>query len=263
MNDKMLIMPFLCICNFIFSQNWINHTIIRNDNDYVSYKDTISLQEDTPLYIKERIQLFFDKIETDKYDMEYQQRNCIFKVSYSKDIDIYIAKNRLFHRINYYFFCYNKSNNKFSDSPYCINGNWIENDEAGFQNKLSTPPLFSVKNIIKNKESIILKERVHNSNSYNAVISHYLEIDNNMNFIVLFHIEDTYLYNSPEIDKNNTYIIHRTYNDGKVDCNLSINGNEEMNIGSFEIDIDSEFEMIKNKVFLNSDYIDYLVTGSG
>jgi hypothetical protein len=36
-----------------------------------------------------------------------------------------------------------------------------------------------------------------------------------------------------------------------------------MNIGSFEIDIDSEFEMIKNKVFLNSDYIDYLVTGSG
>ena len=262
MKNKILIVIILCVNNYIFPQNWTNHVIVRNDNNYVSYKDTISLREETPPYIKSKIELFVSNIELDTaYDIEYQQDNIIFKVSYSENIDLYIVKNCLFANINYYFFCYNKIDNKLSDKPYRINGKWVENEESGFLIKLLNTPLLVINNFADDKREIILKERVHNGNSYNAVISHYLEIDNKMNFKPLFFIEDTFLYVSPEKNIDDTYIIQRLYDNGKVNCGLSINNQDFVDIGSFKINY--KLKKVKNKVVLNPNFYYYIVTGSG
>ncbi len=121
-----------------------------------------------------------------------------------------------------------------------------------------TSPLFSVNQDSKNR-SIILRERLHNGNVLNAVVGHYLEIDDDMRFVEMFDVEEKYLYISPEIDENDTYIIHRDYKYGTVYCSLFINQNKELEIGHFEID--SKTKTAENRVILNADYEQYLVTG--
>jgi len=265
---KKIILTILISSIFLLtqSQNWLDNVVLRADNNYVSYYDTISLREKTPENIKEKLKLYFEKYQMDTLiffmeHLEYEKNNIIFRISFSKNIDLYVVKYCSFNCIDYFFWGYDKWNDELSLNPYQINGKWIENNERGFIRKLNTSPLLFFDNNLENKYNIVLSERVHNGTSYNAIVNHYLLLDKDMNFNLLFCIEIAYQYASPEIDENIDAIINRTYNQGKISCTLSIDNQKEINIGNFEIDIDNQ--NIKNKNIFNFDYVDYLITGSG
>ena len=237
------------------SQNWLDKVVVRIDNDYVSFFDTVSRRVEMPKRIKDEIENYFLNIESAD-----SSENLVFCTSYA-NVDIYIVKFHSLSSIGYYFWGYDKSTDKLSKKPYRINGKWIESNEYGFSRKLITPPLIEFTSEIANGYDFILRERSHNGTSYNAVIDHYVSMDNNMNLEVIFCVESVFQYISPEITENSDAVIYRLYKYEKVKCYLKIDDREEKHIGDFEIDMDNQ--RIKNKNVLDLDYEDYLITGSG
>lgn len=266
---KKVILTILTSLIFPFAQaqNWLDTVIVRDDNNYVSYYDTVSFREKMPKNVKEELKTNFNKSQDiDSLDfilevLAYEKYNLIFRIAFSEHVDLYVVKYCVFNSIEYYFFGYDKLNDKISQNPYRINGNWIDNNESGFIYKLNTEPLLLLDDNKENKHNLVLRERVHNGTSYDAIINHYILLDASMNFQLLFCIEAIYQYVNPEINKDIDAKMYRTYFQGKVESVLRFDSQDEEIIGIFEIDIDNQ--IVKNRCVFNSDYENYLITGSG
>lgn len=158
--------------------------IVRLDNDFVTYADTISPREKLPENIKSYI---LTHLGTSGFNI-----NIVFKLTASKEIFLYVVKCAQQSQIRYYFFAYNHISKKLSPHPAFINGKWMDNNEEGFNKKfklLKGKQLFFANVLTQNQIEFSIKERVHNGNVYNAVISKYYYLKENLELCRIICLE--------------------------------------------------------------------------
>lgn len=80
-------------------------------------------------------------------------------------------------------------NNKFSKKPF-IYKNYMDESHFEQSNRWLDKPLIDYRDLNQdNVEELMLKERLHNGNVYDAVMTNYLNIDEHLNILPLVHIE--------------------------------------------------------------------------
>jgi len=247
----------LFIFSFILSSNWcISQSIrkplaiIRSDNSFVTYVDSSSATEALPENIQEKISAIKPKSSaTDSIH--------IFKVVFDSKVSIYIVKFENFNDIRYKFIAYNKLTGQLTNEPPEINGKWMENNEAGFnkENRLLSSPLIFFEDINQDgKKEIAVKERVHDGNVYNAVVTNYFSLESNEEFKKLISIET----------KQRTLdgcIISRFYQNNYIYSDITCDSSVSK-LGKVQVDFKS-YPFIKSRVTYKQEYNNLLITGSG
>ncbi|MFZ1787927.1 MAG: hypothetical protein WAT92_06440 [Saprospiraceae bacterium] len=149
---------------------------IRNDNDFSSYDDSKYCENiATPKVISNEFSRILSEIKTINGRAGNYYSHLI-KIDSS--IDIYVFSVRSISTFDHYIFAYNSiDNHKISKKPVVINGKWSENNEDGFDLKLMNLPNFRLIDKKENVLNIIIKERVHNGNVYDALFEKYFELN--------------------------------------------------------------------------------------
>lgn len=242
----LIVISVLIACNVPNDNNF--SVVQRSDNDFVTYADTVSARNKCCNKLNDHIK----RIYSDTVSLLQ-----VFKVN-SKHINIFVVKiKENISSIKFDFLAYDTKTDIISTKPVSINGKWMNNNEAGFEDehKLLTKPLIDFIDIDNDGiNEIVIKERVHNGNIYNAVISHYFGLDKKMNWIKKVSIESSYIH-----FMYNTKII-RTLKGNYIVSEIE-SGQNTFLVGKTEIDI---FNLtIKNKQLYLPKYKGYLLTGSG
>ena len=89
-----------------------------------------------------------------------------------------IVQNRLQNGHIRRFFAANPLSETLSKKPFVINGKWCADNESGFD-----VPLLKGQMIEVSGNSIFLRERVHNGNSYNAVLLYCLQCNTELDLV--------------------------------------------------------------------------------
>ena len=88
MNNKFVYITILLLLwQCAKSSNWYDITIVRKDNSFVSYYDSISFTKETPQNIRELCSV--------RYEQNESERNQIFEVSFN-DLNIYVIISEFF-----------------------------------------------------------------------------------------------------------------------------------------------------------------------
>lgn len=230
------------LCN---SQTLIDTSFVRLDNDYVAYKSIDSKKEVVPLEIKHTFEEILDKEELSENPYSY-------KIKISNDIFAYILINNNFIETKGYIIFFNKEKKKVSKTPIIINLKWAYNNEEGFGFKLLDYPLFQI-NKENNINYVILKERVHNGNSYNAVVTRVYELRNDLYTELKFYFESKVL-----LDDGNEIV--RYLKENKI---LSYLQKRDKTIYLGTVFLNSKMDNIESISCDYNDYCDVLITSSG
>lgn len=166
MNFKyILALLFLVSCK---QKNGLKHNVFPN----VVSKEYIELKQE---------QVLINKINLPKKlkeEINSKERYTILKLSsINYNFDFYII---MFEKSDYLIIAYNKQTNKFSDIPLELNPSEYNHDERGYNSKLILlkEPFYYLYDIkSNNRYSFVIKSRVHNGNTYNAVIENFYDID--------------------------------------------------------------------------------------
>ncbi|PLK42096.1 hypothetical protein [Emticicia sp. TH156] len=244
---------------WVYSQNKNNASnylgipskaIIRSQNDFVTYSDTVSLKEEIPPVVRSKMKSLIK-------GSDYSENNLVFKVTYSSSVFIYIFKTYSFSIVRFYLIAYDAKNDRVSTISPSINGKWMENNEQGFSTRLLYEPLIEFQDFDNdNRNEIIIKERVHNGTFYNAVINNYFKLDKYLEFKKVFALES--YYKTPIDD----CIIRRTLKGRKVISELKCDSHDFSPVGEADLEF-SRNVRIKSKNSIDEKYKGLLITGSG
>jgi hypothetical protein len=227
-----------------FGQN-INNSIKREDNDYVTFRDLESLKERNPPAVRQKFKSILDGLEY--HNTEFYS----YRIAANANLDIYVLITQDNFRKDCYVIAYDKAKSLTSKTPIFINMKWSSNNESAFHDKLLAFPLLKV---IETKENVTihLKERQHNGNIYNAVITKIFVITPDLSFDALFCYENNALtFDNRKIKR---ILNHRTisvYSDADNVVEL---------VGIIEID--EQGEKITERKCYNDEYCDILFTTS-
>jgi len=244
---KTLIFLFATIVvNQIYTQNY-NYSIVRVDNDYANYKDVHSIKELNPPKVIEKLKNVLNELDYSLIASDF----VTYKITVNSNIDLYVL---LIYEFPYNLgkvFAYNKVLNEISVAPLDLNIKWGFNNEVGFTNKLLDYPL--IETAIKNETiEIIIKERVHNGNIYNAVIKKHYTLNSDLSFTLDFCFEKIcLLWNGQKIKRvlvNDTIFAY-------LDLDLSL-----QYIGNVQFDRKTK-KVIKRECIV-SEYCEVLFTSS-
>jgi hypothetical protein len=226
----------------------INNSIVRNDKDYATYYDVKSVKEKTPSSVQ-------NKFEDVLKQLEYRSKDgsvFTYKITVDDHLDLYVMVVDCIIQKAGYIISYNQVSHEISKEAIVINLKWALNNEDGFNVKLLDYPLVKVD---KNGGNYILslKERVHNGNVYNAVITKIYSLTNNLSFESQFCFESKSL--SPEgvlrkrILKDDTILVF-----DETDTSVNFIG---------KVIISKEQKKILNKESINEFFTPQLFTASG
>lgn len=226
--------------------------IVRVDNDFVTYTDTVSPREKLPENIKTYILKNLGATGF-KFDL-------IFKLTASKEIFLYVVKGTQQSQVLYYFFAYDHISKAISPKPEIINGKWMENNEEGFDKKfkLLKGKQLSFANVLyQNNIEFSIKERVHNGNYYNAVLSKYYYIKKNLELCRIFCLEIV------SVSPFENCSIERSIKNGNcIQVELLCEGVKKL-IGRVYFKIaDNNITVVKKRALV-PEYKDLLITSSG
>jgi hypothetical protein len=229
--------------NFANAQN-LKYSIIRDDNDYETFYDSHSRMEESPLSV---IRVFQKQIKL----LSYVKNSFVYKIKSTGDIDTYvlIINSQLIKQA--LILCYDSKTKKVTSKPIKINLFWSFNNESGFEFKMLNYPKIKIEDS-EGKILIHLKERVHNGNSYDAIIHKIYEVKKNFNTELQLCYEEL----SRTFDNQ---FIYRFLEKGKIISYVKI-GFDNKKIG--EININLETFKIINKQCIETDYCDFLLTCS-
>jgi len=224
------------------------YAIIRDDNDYVTYEDVQSLKEVTPPMMVKKIESIISNFKSDlKVVHSY-----LYKINVDETIDIYSLFVNYNFKHDCYLMAFNKLNATITEVPIILNMKWGFNNESGFNNKLLKYPLIEV----KKSESgyiVFLKERVHDGNIYNAVITKIYSLNKELAFDLKFCYEEISLtLNNQKIKRildNNAILVFE-----EKDTSFEYLG---------RIEIDPKTKTIIKKECLSQEFCQILFTTSG
>ena len=195
---KILLLPLLGVvlfCEPTKASNWYDSVLVRADNGYVTYYDSISPLRKAPDVIIE----WCKKICPDNL----MGRNQIFETSYN-DVTLYSIRYSGIGFEEYYILAYDSLSNSLSSSPFVINGKWSANNESGFDIPILRGEMMEIR-----ENDILFRERVHNGTSYNAVLLYCLSCNDSLDFKIKYCIEECSLCTTPEMSIDEYYIIER------------------------------------------------------
>lgn len=155
----------------------------------------------------------------------------------------------------YHFWVYDSCTNSSSTYPFIINGQWMSNQEEGFDIKLLSYPI-----VFDENNFLWVKERVHNGNSYNAVIKYKLYCDKKFNLRLVSCVEEVSLCFFPEMDFEDYALFYREQDGKEVVCYIKNTSGESELVGSFSLSKRGKISKIK---VYNERYSSFLVTSSG
>ena len=230
-----------------------NYSLHRNDNDFATYKSEHSVQRDElPKELNRNISAIVTNIQKsiapDKLDDYY-----IHKINVNDSIDIFVLSIESFSLMEHRLFLFNEKSNQISKTKIAINGKWAKNSEEGFNFKLMDLPNIEIKNQ-ENESLLSIKERVHNGNSYDAVIQkHYYINFEKLTLDLKYCLEIKALgYDDAIIERlaegNNVKVYKR-------------DKNNIQEIGSFVLS--KNMQAIVSKRCLDDNYCSQLITCSG
>ena len=241
----------------LLGQTVIDSAILRIDNDYCTYFDTLSCKTALPAKV---LMIFQDKYPTDKYHITQ-----IFEINYNQYLLFVVRNNEivvldfLSSPINYFeeyhFWVYNPKSSTISSNPFVINGQFMVDQEYGFDVKLLSEPLVCV----EDDGCLWIKERKHNGNSYNAVVRLKLKCDNKLALKIEQCVEEVSLCHFPNMGNNEHALIYRKQN-GKDYVSTLTMGDETKAIGSFSLSKKGRAYNIK---VLDDQYSKLIITSSG
>ncbi|TKG88129.1 hypothetical protein EYV94_27580 [Puteibacter caeruleilacunae] len=256
----LIVISLVCSCDLSQKEpdGIMFKAVIRDDNDFVTYNDTLSNNADLSKEILDEIQSFQKRGEKILVQ-ENLDITLIFKIRYTSRISVYVVKSESQNEIVYRLIAFDNKTKLYSKTTPIINGKWMENNEAGFnpKYKLLRKPLISFSDIDgDDRNEILMKERVHNGSIYNAVICHYYSIDNFMNLKELICIESRY------VCPFENCIVNRSFKNDTIISEIR-DGKEKLRIiGKVKITFSDSVEMGR-KFSYDEKYEDLLVTGSG
>lgn len=262
----LLIVFLICLnCGVSYGQNQFGlkfkriRAICRTDNSFVTYNDSLSPKENIPSIVISKIKDLYKKTYIINPWRNENNNPVIFKVSYSRDIDIYIVKIYFFNGILYRLIAFNNVTKITTTISPIINGKWMENQERGFSKNihfLENPLIYFQDINHEGKKDIIVKERAHNGDVYNAEVDHVYSLDQKMNFNVLLCIESKYLYFL------NDCVINRSLKDDTIVSELVCHNNKPIIIGKVKIKPGIRVKIVDRKVY-QPEFQNFLITGSG
>lgn len=182
--------------NFSDSEKCLNvhRAIVREDNDFSTKVYGDELLVDLPLFVRESLCAFLDK--EPKADVV-----TLYQIFYDKNIRLILLKLAYpSSAIRYFIFAVDVHDRKMTSSPPYVNGKWMENNERGLRcdevGYLIDKPLLSFVDIDRDGAAeIAVKERVHNGNMYDAVITKYFRLNkNDLSVELALAIESKYLF---------------------------------------------------------------------
>ena len=247
---KILLLPLLGVvlfCEPTKASNWYDSVLVRADNGYVTYYDSISPLRKSPDVIIE----WCKKICPDNL----MGRNQIFETSYN-DVTLYSIRYSGIGFEEYYILAYDSLSNSLSSSPFVINGKWSANNESGFDTPILRGEMMEIR-----ENDILFRERVHNGTSYNAVLLYCLSCNDSLDFKIKYCIEECSLCTTPEMSIDEYYIIEREVTpELQVNCFLEFNHRGRQAIGAYSL---SEEGVISNIKVTDQEQYQWIVTTSG
>jgi len=236
-----------CLLGFnLFAQSsWF--AIERVDNDYVTYKDTESPRVEAPKDVIKNMSAILKSSQLPFSEKEIS----LYKIDIDSNIQAFVLVSH-FPTYQYaYIFLYNTKEKTTSNAPVGINLKWAANNEQGFDFKMLKYPLVEIKKE-DSSYKVYLKERVHNGNMYDAVITKIYNINNALSFQL------AYCYESYAVLDENTYI-ERLLKDNVITVFKSTVNSKEY-LGS--IILSDNNTKINSIVCNNENYCNILFTNS-
>jgi hypothetical protein len=188
---KHILVIFLLLFSYqLFSNNIdIKKCIVRNDNTFVLYKDIESDTEKTPPVVLKRISNFIKELKVTKgLGFEFY----VYKIKLEAlNIELFSLIS-CYNQMNInYIFIYDKKRKIVYNESIGLNIKWGYNYDSGFDYKMLVN-YFEIKEIdtVKNEAKLIFRERVHNGNLYNGIITHYYTFQKDKGFLKEFSIEN-------------------------------------------------------------------------
>lgn len=224
------------------SQTKIDSTLVRPDNDYVTYYDSACLKEKTPAPIQKQFAKIVSSYEI--IDDAYA-----YKINISNHIKSYILITHNFFSSYAYFFFYDAEEQSVNNQPIKINLKWAYNSEEGFSFKLLTTPLMELTSD-NNGTFLILKERIHNG-TFNAVVSKVYELKNDLSYRLKCCFESTSI-----VFMENECTITRELKGDKI---ISYKKTQTGNIYLGMIQLNREKNNIVARECISNEYADYLL----
>lgn len=237
----------MLLCKSIEASNWYDSVVVRADNGYVTYYDTMSPQKKSPDVIVEWCKMFCHD--------NLMGRNQIFEVSYN-NVTLFSIRYSGIGFEEYYILAYDSRSNKLSNSPFVLNGKWSADNESGFKIPILKGDMIEIKG-----NDILFRERVHNGTSYNAVLLYCLTFNESLEFDIKYCIEECSLCITPEMNRDEFFVIKREVtSELQVNCFLEFNHRGKLSIGSYSISADG---VISNINSTGRELDNWIVTTSG
>lgn len=230
-----------------------NYSYHRSDNDFSTYNDNKYCQEiEISKLVFKNIRNSIDTIRKSIFPIKFD--DCyLHSIHINDTIDIIVLSIKSFVLTKHLFFVNNTKTGQLVKSNFSINGKWAKNNEDGFEVKLMELPNAKIENI-ENESVLTIKERVHNGNSYNAVIQKYFKVDCDK-----LTIDLKYCIEIKAIGFDDA-IIERLAEGNEVKV-YKQDKNNIREIGSFILSSDKK--TIESKYCLDEYYCSQLVTCSG
>lgn len=231
--------------------------IVRPDNTFVTFNDTLSKKEVVPPVMSQHILYMFQHYKDDPYNIAVKSP-IIYKVTYSQQIDIYVVELRISAGIEYKLFAFDHDLKIGTTHPMSIFGSYMENKEEGFakQYRLLSPSyIYFAYLTSKHKKEIVVKERVHNGTAYNGEVDHIYQLTQKMDFVQRLCIESKW------IEPLTGCLLERTLKDDTLLSELHCKSGKPKIVGKVILRF-GHYVHITNKEVIDTNFKFLLITGS-
>lgn len=194
----------------------------------------------------------------------------VYELGLSNNNSLFIYKAEMWAGVSYYFIAYSKATKEVTVSAPEINGKWMQNDGEWHESvrRLLVKPMIQFRDIDgDSRDELIVRERAHNGNMYNAVVMHYYTLDRTMQLNELLAIEERSICLQDDIEGKECFIERTLVATGKNEWKLNVThtcdgGSGAVAIGSLLLKRVNGVIAITGKKAIDERYESWLVTSS-
>lgn len=197
--------------------------IRRSDSDIAMNSDTTGERVALPDKVREKVEEIVNSNDFPR--LFFTSNDCVFQI-YNKDsISLFVFRDNIFGEENLYLIGYDANKEVLFDNVPVFFAGWMLDDEAGFEPmyRLIRKPYTGFEDVDGDGQpELFVKERIHNGNLINGVVTHYYVIDrDDIVFRHLVNIESVFV--SDFMKEKPDYITRRLVN-GEILTHISQRG---------------------------------------
>lgn len=183
-----------------------------------------------------------------------------YRKDFHQGIRIYFIQRSHDPPVEYYIYLENSQSNSITQEPILISEGVLINDESGFKEKLRllTQPFIFLNDIDGDSSlELVIKDRVHNGNVYNAVKEIYFKIDSQT-----FNLKPWFFIESVSYDFLSHYYINRKLSNGNTVIVFYSATKDSLGkeIGSFSLKFLDDTVVFVNEKIINPEFSHILIS---